>query len=216
VLYLSGDISYDEFHRRTRTQRLEELCGVRFLAENYPNISVSATNSTDKPCIKVEPAVPVAGTGAAARVLRRAGDGSPLLIENRLGRGTVVFSTDPIELHSVPARRESDLALYRSVLAKADIRPIGLQPDDPLVHTFRVPMQDGGQVYVLFNTDETQPRKVVTLAGCQPPVTISVRCAQLRLRVRAHSAIRLCLRTKPAAWLYRSMGRTFAAHGPCS
>jgi len=230
VLYLSGDISYDEFHRRTRTQRLEELCGVRFLAENYPNISVSATNSTDQPCIKVEPAVPVVGTGAAARVLRRAGDGSPLLIENRVGRGTVMFSTDPIELHSVPARREDDLALYRSVLAKAGIRPIGLQPDDPLVRTFRVPMQDGGQVYVLFNTDETRPRKAVILAGCQPPVTISVasqrpgllwfdgrgRCAQLRLRAHAASATRLCSRTTPAEWSCRSMGRTFAAPGPCS
>ena len=159
VLYLSGDISYDEFHRRTRTQRLEELCGVRFLAENYPNISVSATNPADQPCLKVELAVPTAGAGAAARVLRRSGDGSPLVVENRVGRGTVIFSTDPIELHSLPARRESDLALYRSVLAKAGIRPIGLRPDDPLVHAFRVPMKDGGQVYVLFNTDETATAK---------------------------------------------------------
>ena len=139
------------------------MCGVRFLAENYPNISVSATNAADQPCIKVELAVPAAGTGATATVLRRAGDGSPLVIENRLGRGTVMFSTDPIELHSVPARREGDLALYRSVLAKAGIRPIDLQPDDPLVHAFRVPMQDGGQVYVLFNTDDSQPAKTVTL-----------------------------------------------------
>jgi hypothetical protein len=174
VLYLSGDISYDEFHRRTRTQRLEELCGVRFLAENYPNISVSATNPADQACIKVEPSFTAASTGPAAKVLRRAADSSPLLIENRVGRGTVIFSTDPIELHSVPARRESDLAVYRSVLGKAAVKPIGLLPDDPLIHTFRVPMRDGGQVYVLFNTDETQPRKAVTLAGCQPPVTISV------------------------------------------
>jgi hypothetical protein len=174
VLYLSGDISYDELHRRTRTQRLEELCGVRFLAENYPNICVSATNSADQPCIKVELAVTSAGAATAAKMLRRAGDGSPSLIENPVGRGTVFFSTDPIELHTAPARRDGDLALYRSVLAKAGIRPIDLKPDDPLVHTFRVPMQDGGQVYVLFDTDKTQPRKEVTLAGYRPPVTISV------------------------------------------
>jgi hypothetical protein len=174
VLYLSGDISYDEFHRRMRIQRLEELCGVRFLAEEYPNISVSATNAADQPCIKVELAGPGAATGATARVLRQAGDGSPLVVENRLGRGTVIFSTDPIELHSVPARREGDLALYRSVLAKAGIRPIGLRPDDPLIHAFRVPMRDGGQIYVLFNTDEAQPKRVVTLTDCKPPVTVSV------------------------------------------
>jgi hypothetical protein len=174
VLYLSGDISYDEFHRRTRTNRLEELCGVRFLAENYPNISVSATNSADQPCIKVEPVASAASSVATAKVLRRAGDGSPLVVENRVGRGAVIFSTDPIELHSVTARRESDLALYRSVLGKAGIRPIGLQPNDPQVHTFRVPMQDGGQVYVLFNTDDTQPARRVTLDDCQPPVALSI------------------------------------------
>jgi len=107
-------------------------------------------------------------------VLRRARDGSPLVVENRVGRGTVIFSTDPIELHSVTARRESDLALYRSVLEEAGVHPIGLQPDDPLVHTFRVPMQDGGQVYVLFNTDDIQPARRVTLQDCQAPLTLSI------------------------------------------
>jgi hypothetical protein len=174
VLYLSGDVSYDEFHQRTRTNRLEELCGVRFLAENYPNISVQATNSADQPCIKVEPVAPAASKSTTAKVLRRAGDGSPLVVENHVGRGTVIFTADPIELHSVPARRQSDLALYGGVLAAAGIRPIGLQPDDPLVHIFRVPMQDGGRVYVLFNTDDTQRARTVTLADCQPAATMSL------------------------------------------
>jgi len=174
VLYLSGDISYDEFHQRTRTNRLEDLCGVRFLAENYPNICVNATNAADQPCIKVEPAASTATSVATAKVLRRAGNGSPLLVENRVGRGTVFFSTDPIELHSVTARREGDLALYRGVLGKAGVSPIDLQPNDPQVHTFRVPMQDGGQVYVLFNIRETQPAIKVTVGTCQPPCTLSL------------------------------------------
>jgi hypothetical protein len=174
TLYLSGDVSYDEFHQRTRTNRLEGLCGVRFLDENYPNITVSATNAADQPCIKVELAPPSAALGTAATALCRVGDGSPLVVESRVGRGTVIFSTDPIELHSVPARRESDLALYRRVLAAAGIRPIGLRPDDPSVHTFRVPMQDGGRVYVLFNTEDSQRAKTVTLDDCRPPVTLSV------------------------------------------
>lgn len=172
VLYLSGDISYDECAQRTHTHRLEELCGVRFLAENYPNIGVNATNAADQPCIKVEPLATNGDT--VTRVLRRAADGSPLVVEHRLGRGTVIFSPDPIELHSVPARRENDLALYRSVLAAARVRPIALQPDDPLVHVFRLPMQDGGQVYVLFNTDEATWARTVTLADCKPAVTLSV------------------------------------------
>jgi hypothetical protein len=107
-------------------------------------------------------------------VLRRAEDSSALVVESRVGRGAVIFTSDPIELHGVTARRESDLALYRSVLGKAGVRPISLQPDDPLVHSFRVPMQDGGQVYDLFNTDGTQAARRVTLGDCQPPVTLSV------------------------------------------
>jgi len=174
VLYLSGDISYDEFHQRTRTNRLEELCGVRFLAQNYPNISVNATNAADQPCIRVQAVAPVSATDTPARVLRRTADGLPLVLERRLGRGTVIFSIDPIELHGVPARREGDLALYRSVLSAAGIRPIALEPDDPLVHVFRVPMQDGGQVYVLFNTADTQPARTITLRDCHPPVALSV------------------------------------------
>lgn len=174
VLYLSGDISYDEFHQRTRTNRLEELCGVRFLAENYPNIGLSPTNSADQPCIKVEPASHVAGQDSTVKVLRRARDGSPLVVEHRVGSGTVIFSTDPIELHSLPRRRASDLALYRSVLAAAAVNPIGLQPDDPSIHAFRVPMEDGGRVYVLFNTENAGPEKRVTLTDEQPPIAISV------------------------------------------
>jgi hypothetical protein len=107
-------------------------------------------------------------------VLRRAKDGSPLVIENRFGRGTVVFNTDPIELHSSAARRESDLTLYRQVLAKSEAKTIRLAPDDPFLHAFRVPMRDGGQVYVLFNTDDSQPAKTITLADCTPPFSLSV------------------------------------------
>ena len=192
VLYLSGDISYDEFRKRTRTKRLEELCGVRFVAENYPNISLNATNAADQPCIKVEPAAPDVRKGktqeatsresASSRrrlrnqvtVLKRAADGSPMLIENKVGRGKVLFTTDPIELHSVPARRENDLSLYRSVLAATKVKPIGLQPDDPLLHVFRVPLQGGGKVYILFNTDERQPARTITLTDCKPAVTLTL------------------------------------------
>ena len=45
------------FLRRTPTalphRRLEELCGVRFVAERYPNIAVDSTNAVDQPCLRV-------------------------------------------------------------------------------------------------------------------------------------------------------------------
>jgi hypothetical protein len=97
-----------------------------------------------------------------------------VVVENHLGRGAVIFSTDPIELHSVLDRHQSDLALYRSVLAAAAVKPIDLQPDDPSVHAFRVPLQDGGRVHVLFNTAETGSEKCVALADEQPAVTVSM------------------------------------------
>jgi len=166
VLYLSGDISCDEFRQRTRVRRLEELCGVRFIAPHYANISLNATNAEDQPCIQVE------STGA--RVLRQTKDGAPLVVEHRVGRGRVVFNTDPVELHSVPARRAADLARYREVLQMAGVPPIGLEPNDPRLHLFRLPLRDGGLVYVLFNADASQPSRKVTLTDCRPPVTLTV------------------------------------------
>jgi hypothetical protein len=165
TLYLSGDISYDEQRRRTRTNRLEELCGVRFVAERYRNISVKASDAADQPCIQVQE--------TSSKVLKRASDGSPLLVENHLGRGQVFFTLDPVELHSVAARRPEDLALYRMVLNRAGVKTIGLQPDDPKIHVFRLPLQDGGWVYVLFNTDEGAAKRV-TLTDLRPPVEPSV------------------------------------------
>jgi len=192
-LYLSGDISFDDLRRRSRTNRLEELCGVRFIAERYPNIQVNPTNAADQPCIQVEP--------IASQVLAAAPDGSVLLVENRLGQGHVLFSPDPVELHAVADRRERDLALYRRVLDRGGVKPLGIEPNDPRIQVFRVPTHEPvgrggaelpaseaaahphpaheravprGFVYVLFNTDESEPARTVTLTDCQPPLTLTV------------------------------------------
>ena len=166
ALYLSGDISYDELRRRTRTNRLEELCGARFAGQVYPNIALDARSSRDQPCIKVIP--------LGARVLKQTAEGLPLVLEHRVGAGRVIFSTDPLELHALPERRAGDLELYQSVLRAAGAKRLGLSPDGPRLHVFRVALQDGGQVYVVFNTDESQPARRVTLTDSQPPITLTV------------------------------------------
>ncbi len=51
TLLVTGDISYDANRHRTHTDRLEELCGVRFVSENYPGMSGAAKPGT---CISVE------------------------------------------------------------------------------------------------------------------------------------------------------------------
>jgi len=166
TLYLSGDISWDEQRRRTRTHRLEELCGVRFLAERYPNIMVKATESADQPCIQVE--------AAGGRILQSTSEGNPLWVEHPVGRGKVLYTTDPIELHSVPARQAADLRWYQRALEMAGVKRIGLEPDDPSMHVFQVPLRDGGRVVVLFNTDDQAAAQRVTLTDTKPPVEISV------------------------------------------
>ena len=166
TLYLSGDLTYDELRRRTRQHRLEELCGVGYVAENYANIAVKPAGSEDQPCIRVRL--------LGARALKQTSDGAPLLVEHRLGKGRVFFTPDPLELHSVPARRPDDVALYRTVLQSAAVHPIGLTPDNPRVHVFRLPLQDGGCVYVLFNTDEREPTQTVTLTDLRPAVAVQI------------------------------------------
>jgi hypothetical protein len=43
-----------------------------------------------------------------------------------------------------------------------------------LIHAFRVPLRDRGQVFVLFNMDESQLSRTVTLTDCQPPITLII------------------------------------------
>jgi len=146
TLYVSGDISFDDRRRRTRTQRLSELCGVEFQEENYQNISYS-TGSAEQvsgaglvsyqgyPCIKVKP--------KTARNL-----GGSVIFENKLGSGRVLYVTDPYELH---ARENS---LYKFFLKWAGVQRNEITPDNPKIHFFRVPLTDGGTAYVMMNADE--------------------------------------------------------------
>lgn len=166
TLYVSGDISYDEGRRRTRTARLEELCGVRFMAERYPNILLKRTGTGDQPCIQVE--------AAGGRILQRTSNGDPLWVEHQVGHGKVLYTTDPIELHSGPARQASDLRWYRRVLDMAGVKRIGLTPDDASLQVFQVPLQDGGRVLVLFNTDDLAVTKRIKLSEVKPPLEVSV------------------------------------------
>jgi hypothetical protein len=154
VLYLSGDISYDPWRRRTRTARLEELCGVKFIRELFPPLAVNATNEAAAPFLAVE--------AAGARVLERTPDGWPLVLQHQVGLGQVVFSTDPLELHGTAARRDRDARLYQSVLDLANVKPLPIEPHDPRLRVFRVPLAEGGQVLVAVNTDTNQPARDLT------------------------------------------------------
>ncbi|MFQ6096084.1 MAG: beta-galactosidase [Armatimonadota bacterium] len=166
MLWVSGDVSYDVNRKRTKTERLRELCGVEFVREFYPDIqwqkatAQAFPNGLDvryqfapRPCIEVALAggkqlLPVAG---------------PFLIEHTVGRGKVWYVTDPLELHPEPGQR----GLYAAFLKAAGVEREPIKPDDPNLHVFRLPTRDGGQVWVLYNNNPEKSLDVTirTLGG---------------------------------------------------
>jgi len=174
ALCLSGDVSYGPDRRRTRTRRLEELCGVRFVAERYPNIEYHAgeggearaetddplartiaASGLTAPCIEVEP--------TESQVLARAG-GVPLAVLNRVGAGRVLYLTDPAELHSEPVN------VFRVFLDSAGVRRHALTPDLDTLRSHRVAGEDGAVAHVLLNLSDATQR--VEVADLPQPVAI--------------------------------------------
>lgn len=166
VLYLSGDFCYDARRQRSRPDRLTELAGVRRLSANDPPLGVDPGKAADCPELEVEP--------VTATVLRRAPGGAVLLVENRVGRGRVFYTPDPIELHSTPDRRPTDVALYRRVIEAGGVSPLGIEPDSPSLHVYSVPLRDGGQVRLVANRDETRPLRTVTLTDTPSRSTLDI------------------------------------------
>ena len=180
TLLVSGDFSYDGDRQRTRTERLEQLAGVRLLAANYPHVTRGATHDRAvaattfapiegmpaRPCIHVEP--------LAAEVLAATDDGQPLLVRNRRGKGTVYYLTDPLELADDEDAQQLRRRLYAAVLEAAGRQPLSIEPVVPWLHVMQQPTAEG-KVHVVFNT-RTEPgaaqAAVPTAAG---EVVLSVR-----------------------------------------
>jgi hypothetical protein len=112
AVYLSGDVFWDTTRKRTRTDRLPELCGVSFVQECYPDIQTprdpapSTAALVDTPLGKALAETPLRGPcietrGAGAVELARCGE-VPLAWLHHPGQGTVLYVSDPLELHTSP------------------------------------------------------------------------------------------------------------------
>jgi hypothetical protein len=163
TLILTGDISYDENRQRTRTERLNELCGVEFVAERYANTDRPLDPGKAKPCIEVKP--------AGATVVQKTPEGLPLLTRFAVGQGTVYYCTDGFahaDKADLPILRDT----YAQTLQAAGAKPLAIAPDDPDVHVFAQPTERG-VVHVLYNTTDAPGAKELALPTAG--VTLRVR-----------------------------------------
>jgi len=158
TVYVSGDLSLDPDRKRTRTQRLEQLAGVRFVRQNYPDLYPNASavrqarTVSEFGGLKPWPAAPCIDVEArGAKVLADAG-GSPVLVSHAVGRGRIIFTTDVLEAR--PEAQPTLAPLYRAVLASAGVERIGIEPDSGPIHGFVIPTRQGGAVYLLYNSDD--------------------------------------------------------------
>lgn len=162
TLYVSGDISFDEDRKRTQTRRLQELAGVKFTAERYPDVRFDSATREDIryddgtvypgcPAISLEP--------IEAQVIATAKD-QPVAVLNSLGKGKVLFSGDPAEFwESAPLG-----SIYLRAASEAGVRAESVSPELPGIQVFRMPCE-GGEAVMVGNVGEKPARVSVTAGG---------------------------------------------------
>jgi len=188
ALYVSGDLSYDPQRKLTRQQRLPELAGVERVGERYPNIARNTGKPTQLSSAigglaggEARPGIDVRVTDA--EVLATDAGGHPVLTSRRLGTGSVLFCTDPVETatESLPWHR----ALYLEFLRRAGVARNAVQPDTPTLRCFRVPLEDRGEAFVLYN--DTEAAVQATVRGVDPdkspPVALTLAANSAGLAV---------------------------------
>ncbi len=178
-LYVSGDISYDTLRQRTQTQRLADLCGVEFVRERYPNIDYqngaapAVGSAAGWPSYTAFPGIATKLAGAKALVETR--DGVPVVTEFALGKGRVLFSADPIELHGDPRYQPYAHAFYAALCASLGLAREALEPATAPVHRFRVPAQDGREIAVLVNHSETEESRAFAVPSAAGRVEMTLK-----------------------------------------
>ena len=177
-LYISGDLCYDSLRQRTQVDRLKDLCGLQFVSQRFPNIEYQHGALPAEPDGSGWPAY-VAAPGivtrlAGAKSLLRAKDGTPIVTEFERGRGRVIFSADPIELHGDPRYQPYAHSFYRQLLGTLGLAGAQLEPSGAPVHCFEVPSQDARQIVVLVNHDQANPARNLTLQVADRRVRLSL------------------------------------------
>ncbi len=179
TLIVTGDLSFGPEKRRTRQSRLEELCGVRFEAEawpalQYPRDAEQQITASDGFTWQGAPAIRISLAGAKA--LASDEEGRPVVTEFALGQGKVLFSADPLCLHSTAkekTRQAEGAKVYSWLLRQAGAPRLALSPDDPDVRVSTLPTKDGTEVVGLYNASDDRTITVrVDAFGHQASLTL--------------------------------------------
>ena len=136
VVYISGDLSYDANRQANRRDRLTSFAGVAFKAQRAPVAADGwPMNAVAAPALAGDayPAIDISLAGASAKATAA---GAPIVTRMPLGKGAVWFNADPIE--TMPVVTKPHIAVYRAVLADADVSTVSVTPDDPQVMAFHV------------------------------------------------------------------------------
>ncbi|GAC1416169.1 MAG: hypothetical protein NVSMB62_05370 [Acidobacteriaceae bacterium] len=176
-LYISGDISYDSLRQRTQVNRLRDLCGVAFVSERYANIAYGNASVATRPgqglwpVYDAAPSIVVRVEGA--RVLLEDVEGHPVVTEFERGKGRLVFSVDPVELHGDPRFHGYGHEFYRALVETFKIPAEDVQAERGTVHCFRVPSQDARQIKVLVNYG-LEKREIMVVSAASSPVRLTL------------------------------------------
>lgn len=177
-LYMSGDLSYDSLRQRTRVDRLRDLCGLEFVSERFRNIEYqrgalrTVPDDGNWPAYMAAPGIVTRSAGA--RVLLKGENGAPVVTEFRRGRGRVIFSADPIELHGDPRYQSYAHEFYSALLKTLELDGEIIEPADAPVHCFRVPAQDARDVKVLVNYDSDKPVRDISVPSAGNHVRLTL------------------------------------------
>ncbi len=154
-LYISGDLSYDQRRQRTRFDRLLSLCGVAFVEERYAHLDYehggveTAPGDSGWPRYWAAPAMKLRMAGATT--LLASTEGLPIVTVHKLGKGRVVFSADPVELHGDPRYQSYAHDFYGQLLRVLNVSGVEVSPSSAALHCFDLPSQDERQVTIVVN-----------------------------------------------------------------
>ncbi len=164
VLYLSGDISYDEYRDHTKTDRLEALAGVKcekVLFDGYNFKKSDDLTYTNGEIIRSgSPNITISLAGAEAVYYDN--KNNPIITKYKLGDGIVVFSSDPIELYTSAKTSVKDAAVYTYVMSLAGVEPYAIETerDNGAFKLSELTLADGSSAYSIFNCDSENAKNM--------------------------------------------------------